>query len=759
MMLNMAVDEPPRRAAPAKALKKGGGSWHQRRAALEELKKQKFLEKDGKPSLDDRMGRNKPYTKPDTRAKPYDRQDEPPVRPVRPETDEEKYQRIMDGTKKAETNWKPQRNFRVRNERDGEAKKPRKPREPRLNEDGTPMKPRVREKSGAGGGIKGTYVSSIFSEKKEDRVVEEIEEEEEEEPEVESSNAALKDASTFAGLGINERLVEALLTMNLSKPTKIQRATLPRLIQRESDLFVQAQTGSGKTLAFVLPVLARIMSCPKVTRESGLFAVILTPTRELTNQIYSVLETLCRKACPWVVPGIVIGGEKKKSEKARIRKGVNVLVATPGRLADHFDNTEALDLSQVRWVVLDEGDRLMELGFEETITKILRTIEYKSVLRGENYLQDIPADLKGLPTRRTTVLCSATMKGGVQELGKTTLKDADWVSTESVPDVHDLAENTVEKHSAPAQLIQEYALVPAKLRLVTLMGALRAAGKVDHAKVIVFMSCSDSVDYHFDVMTREGEFVGKLETAKTAPVLRDEPTQVYKLHGSLSQQARTATLASFTKNDAKMSILLCTDVASRGLDLPMISNVVEYDPPFSVEDHLHRVGRTARAGQEGRALLFLLPGPEEGYVEKLKQSQNMRKTTYENILAAGFGGKGWDFAATNYHLDIERWLLGDEDALDKARRGFTSHIRAYATHVAAEREMFNVRLLHLGHLAKSFGLREAPGKLGKKKDPEIVKVHKDGSLDEEQAKRKMIGRARRHVTRGGEEAMGGYQLS
>lgn len=136
----------------------------------------------------------------------------------------------------------------------------------------------------------------------------------------------------------------------------------------------------------------------------------------------------------------------------------------------------------------------------------------------------------------------------------------------------------------------------------------------------------------------------------------------------------------------------------------------------------------------------------------------MKKTTYENILAAGFGGKGWDFAATNYHLDVERWVLGDETALDRARRGFTSHIRAYATHIAAEKDMFNVRMLHLGHLAKSFALREAPGKLGKKKDPEKIKVNKDGSLDETQARKKMLDRSRKHVYNSGESAMGGYVL-
>ncbi|KAG5359272.1 ATP-dependent RNA helicase DBP7 [Yarrowia sp. C11] len=796
MMLNLVVADGPRQLSArekAAKLKKSGLTFAQRKALREEEKKNAWKKEQGgtATTIEDRMKRReqdkppvrqKPYDKPAERKpaekksyeKAYDKIASRPVAFSKPveETDEEKYQRLMEGGKRPEKErWVPQRNFRNRRDMEKAAKSSQEGGAQKhhdrdvigTREDGTLIR-RMREKTGAKGGIKGTYVSSIFSEKKEDRLagedVQMEEEEEEEDTNAESSNAALKDSTTFAGLGCSQRLVDALVSMELAKPTKIQRGTIPRLIQRERDLFVQAQTGSGKTLAFVLPVLERIMSCDDVNRESGLFAVILTPTRELTTQIYSVLETLCRKACPWIVPGIVIGGEKKKSEKARIRKGVNILVATPGRLADHFDNTEALDLSQVRWVVLDEGDRLMELGFEETITKILRTIEWKSVLRGENYLKEIPKNLKALPSRRVTVLCSATMKGGVTELGKSTLKDADWVSNDSVEDA--LAETSVETFSAPSQLVQEWVVVPAKLRLVTLLGALRGdilqSSEKTNTKVIVFLSCSDSVDFHFDVLSRDGSQINKMDTAKTAPLLlEDKSTSVYKLHGSLSQQARTATLASFAKNSTP-SILLCTDVASRGLDLPKITHVIEYDPPFSIEDHLHRVGRTARAGHDGRALLFLLPGAEEGYVEKLKQSQQMKKTTYENILAAGFGGKGWDFAATNYHLDVERWVLGDETALDRARRGFTSHIRAYATHIAAEKDMFNVRMLHLGHLAKSFALREAPGKLGKKKDPEKIKVNKDGSLDETQARKKMLDRSRKHVYNSGESAMGGYVL-
>ena len=158
------------------------------------------------------------------------------------------------------------------------------------------------------------------------------------------SNAPIKDATTFAGLGLNDKLSSHLTEhLRFKYPTKIQQLVIPNLITINQDLFVKAQTGSGKTLSFVLPMFHKLMmeNKYKINRESGLFGIILTPTRELATQIYGVLETLTR-CHHHIVPGIVIGGEKKKSEKARLRKGCNILVATPGRLADHLENTKTL---------------------------------------------------------------------------------------------------------------------------------------------------------------------------------------------------------------------------------------------------------------------------------------------------------------------------------------------------------------------------------------------------------------------------------
>ncbi|TKA70971.1 hypothetical protein B0A49_07293 [Cryomyces minteri] len=588
------------------------------------------------------------------------------------------------------------------------------------------------------------------------------------------SNAPLtSELDTFTSLGLSTTLASHLLNkLNIKAPTAIQKEAVTQLIKEDSDAFIQAETGSGKTLAYLLPIVQRIMTISlamkehgqvnghgeSVHRDSGLFAIVLAPTRELSKQISVVLDSLLRCA-HWIVAGTVIGGEKKKSEKARLRKGLNILVATPGRLADHLNNTEALDVSNVRWLVLDEGDRLMELGFGDDIQKIVSTLNLRMK---KTQTSRIP----GLPSKRTTVLCSATMKMDVQRLGDISLKEA--VSLVADRSENAAEEGSQEKHggfSAPAQLKQAYAVVPAKLRLVTLVAILKRAfsrrGSV--MKAIVFISCADSVDFHFEVFTRDeaekpttvtvagkeategttredvpsippasqkyGKIQqgGTIEEAKTNAVAttissKENQVRLYRLHGSLPQVTRTSTLQAFTQSkDA--SVLVCTDVAARGLDLPNVDFVVEYDPPFSKDDHLHRIGRTARAGHDGRALIFLQPGAEEGYTDILKEGRRdggngLTRHDANELLRKGFsatsgvvggGNRDWEDKATEWQLDVERWALESPKHLEQARRAYQSHIRAYATHVAAEREIFNLKTLHLGHLAKAFALRDKPG--------------------------------------------------
>jgi ATP-dependent RNA helicase DDX31/DBP7 len=602
-------------------------------------------------------------------------------------------------------------------------------------------------------------ISSLFSYNPKPSSAPEVPTEDADKAAAQPSNAPLVDGTdTFTSLGLSSTLAAHLLTkMELKTPTAIQKSSVSQLLKENSDAFIQSETGSGKTLAYLLPLVQRIMALsgrtdgdPQSTdgniavhRDSGLFAIILAPTRELCKQISVVLERLLGCA-HWIVAGTVIGGEKKKSEKARLRKGLNILVATPGRLADHLDNTKVLDIRNVRWLVLDEGDRLMDLGFEDEIQKIVRILDERQRDRG------IPS----LPTRRTTILCSATMKMNVQRLGEISLKDAVLIKAEVAADDEDgggaaNARSTETVFSAPAQLKQSYTIAAAKLRLVTLTALLKRtfARKGSVMKAIIFVSCADSVEFHFEAFTRSPEKedrskeeettatskpsqnqAGEQDPVRPSPILSTlaNPLTLYKLHGSLPQSTRTAIVKEFSSTTTP-SLLIATDVASRGLDLPNLDLVIEYDPAFSSDDHLHRIGRTARLGRDGRAIIFLMPGAEEGYVEVLKSSYkaaaegagSVTHTLADEILKKGFGpssgvvaaGNAWEQKATDFQLDVERWVLSAPKYGEMAKRAFQSHVRAYATHVAAERKWFDIKELHLGHLAKAFGLRDAPGRM------------------------------------------------
>jgi len=594
-------------------------------------------------------------------------------------------------------------------------------------------------------------ISSLFSYNPEAKTVEEPEVEELERP-VEPTNAPLPDGiDTFTSLGLSTSVAAHLLTkMNLQNPTQIQKSAVSQLTKEDADVFIQSETGSGKTLAYLLPVVQRLVMMAErqkhetgndqgIGRDSGLFAIVMAPTRELCKQISVVLEKLLGCA-HYIVAGTVIGGEKKKSEKARLRKGLNILVATPGRLVDHLENTEVLDVSKVRYLVLDEGDRLMDLGFEEDITKIVKALDERR----------LHTEIPGLPQKRITILCSATLKSNVEKLGNVALNDAVLVKGEKEdgsPDDRDGA------FLAPAQLKQSYIICAAKLRLVTLTALLKRtfARKGSVMKAIVFLSCADSVDFHHKILTRPVDVAQMADPSKdnddaapkpaTDPSLVDalsssptlsslgNPLDVYKIHGSLPQQTRTAIIKSFAKS-ATASLLLATDVASRGLDLPNLDLVIEYDPAFSQDDHLHRIGRTARLGRDGRAVIFLLPGSEEGYVQVLKESykqtaeaiaNNVTSASASDVLKKGFTsmtglvgtklqGTDHETLATEFQLSVERYVLGDAKVKEMAKNAFQSHIRAYATHIAAERKWFDIKELHFGHLAKSFGLRDPPGK-------------------------------------------------
>ncbi|EJD02885.1 DEAD-domain-containing protein [Fomitiporia mediterranea MF3/22] len=627
------------------------------------------------------------------------------------------------------------------------------------------------------------------------------------------SNAPLTDKSTFTGLGLDPLIVTHLASkMNISAPTSIQREALPPLLSSlsedtsERDVFIQSQTGSGKTLSYLLPILQDLLplsSLSYIDRSIGTLAIIIAPTRELAKQISDVLEqllslrlrppdenvddaTASTRLTRWLVSGLLIGGENRTHEKARLRKGLPILVSTPGRLLDHLQNTSSFNVGKCRWLVLDEADRLMDLGFEESIKGILQALEGRRRLAIQAVEEGKSMEAGGWDwkRRRRTILCSATIKENVQHLAGTALVKPIIVKAMEIeepldstanPDSHaqgNDAHKDGQKFTPPSQLLQKYVVAPLKLRLVALVALLRTLLSQSHArsgtKIIVFLSCTDSVDYHWKLLggssidgtateadeSEDSEAedqddsedkLGKRAEERIALASPFLPqTSIYRLHGSLPLQTRQASLKGFaspqTKSQSKdskdvqssSSILLCTSVASRGLDLPLVRAVIQYDLPTEggATEYVHRVGRTARVGKGGEAWSFVLPS-EQGWVHWIEERMHdTHKTTdgekkkgatlvsasVESVLKSGFGGKGEEFEerATQVQLAFERWVLKRKEHGDLARKAFQSHMRAYATHPSDEKHMFHIRNLHLGHLAKAFALRDAPGNITQK---------------------------------------------
>ena len=264
--------------------------------------------------------------------------------------------------------------------------------------------------------------------------------------------------------------------------------------------------------------------------------------------------------------------------------------------------TKAFQISDLEWIILDEADHLLELGFEESIVEILKYIRGK---RREN-----------MPNPRV-ILCSATIQKNVKQLAELTMdKDPLFIQVSKKESKTMKSREILQEISVPDQLAQSFAIVPAKVRLVGLIGLLRQiVSSQGDSHIIIFVSCRDSVDFHFDLLCNTssidrstGEVKSSVNGGFNSPYIPG--TKIYKLHGNMQQADRIKSFEGFTKS-SESNILLCTDVAARGLDLPNISDIIQYDPPADIKDYIHRIGRAARMGKSGKSFLFLLPSEQE----------------------------------------------------------------------------------------------------------------------------------------------------
>lgn len=506
-------------------------------------------------------------------------------------------------------------------------------------------------------------------------------------------------------------------SFGISQMTTVQKMAVPVLLKGK-DALIRSQTGSGKTLAYAIPVLESLHRIrPKITRGDGIRALVVLPTRELALQTYEWFLKLV-KSFTWIVPGMLVGGEKKKSEKARLRKGITILIGTPGRLIDHINHTKTVKFDLVQWLILDEADKLLDLGYEKDISSLV------SVLRShQESCPDSP--------HCQTVLLSATLTKQVEKLAGLTLQ---------APVRLDASDCSEEELVIPQSLNQMYVVTPAKLRLVTLAGFIVWKCQVAReGKVLIFMATQDMVDYYTELM---------------ATVLGDS-TEFFKLHGNHSHEERVLIFKTFRAADS--GVLFSTDVAARGLDLPSVDWIVQFNAPATPADYVHRVGRTARVGHKGSALLFLVPS-ELPFISQLEDKRimleeetmvncldSLQVLNFEEVVSGDYrrmgGGGGIEGAASSLQLRFETALLDQRSLHELACKAYISWVRFYATYPKDAGEAFLFKNLHLGHFAKSFALRDPPTKISGIGRPQYTKEKKRFSKDVHHKSRQLPGNA------------------
>ncbi|ELU13896.1 hypothetical protein CAPTEDRAFT_175937 [Capitella teleta] len=387
-------------------------------------------------------------------------------------------------------------------------------------------------------------------------------------PSILEEDDAPEETVTFKSLGVTDVLCEACEILGWKAPSKIQKESIPVALQG-SDVIGLAETGSGKTGSFALPVLQTLLDNPQ-----RMYCLVLTPTRELAFQISEQFEAL--GASIGVKCAVIVGGMDMMTQSMVLAKKPHIIIATPGRLVDHLENTKGFNLRALKYLVMDEADRILNMDFEQEVNKILKVI----------------------PKERKTYLYSATMTSKVAKLQRACLKNPVKVEVST-------------KYQTVDKLQQSYCFIPAKFKDVYLVYILNElAGN----SFIVF--CSTCAN-----------------TQRVALMLRNLGMTAIPLHGQMNQTKRLGALNKFKSKSR--SILIATDVASRGLDIPHVNVVVNFDIPTHSKDYIHRVGRTARAGKSGKAITLVTQYDVELYqrIEQLiGKKLPLYKTEQEEVM-------------------------------------------------------------------------------------------------------------------------------
>jgi ATP-dependent RNA helicase DDX47/RRP3 len=381
--------------------------------------------------------------------------------------------------------------------------------------------------------------------------------------EADTSVAEEQVVESFEALGVCREICAVCERVGWKKPTPIQQKAIPWALQNR-DLIALAETGSGKTGAFAIPILQSLLDL-----KQRMFAVVLAPTRELCVQIAETFTALGSDIDLATV--VLMGGMDMTTQQLALAKKPHVIVASPGRLVDHLTSTKGFHISGIKFLVMDEADRLLSMDFGTAIDQIL----------------------EAAPVERQTFLFSATMTSKVSKLQRASLRKPVKVEINS-------------KYDTVSTLIQNYLLVPFKHKQTYLVAILEHLSS--YGGIVFVDTC--------------------LNAQKMATMLRHLNFQSVCLHGQMNQTQRLQSLNSFKAG--QRSLLIATDVAARGLDIPQVDFVINFDIPKNSKDYVHRVGRTARAGRSGRSITFVTQYDVEGF-QKIETLIGIKMDEYGEV--------------------------------------------------------------------------------------------------------------------------------
>ena len=447
-----------------------------------------------------------------------------------------------------------------------------------------------------------------------------------------SKNSNYFSKVSFSEMNLSKILLERLNLQGYEIATEIQAKSIPIALKGE-DIIGSAKTGSGKSLAFLIPTVELILKNPK---NEGVQALVITPTRELALQLYDLAKMLMNDNGTTCV--LVIGGGNHRKEAEKLSSGeAKIVICTPGRLIDHMVNTKRFEYNTMKILIIDEADKILKIGFEEELKEILKLI----------------------PKNRQTLLYSATLTPKVEDLITLSVKNYENIRIKS----DDPTVSTLE---------QGFLKIDADKKFLFLFTFFK---KNKNSKILVFFATC-----------KEVEFYASLLNYVDVPVL--------SITGEYKQQKRSTTFMEFCALDK--GILLCTDVAQRGLDIPDIDWVIQYDPPHDPEEYLHRVGRTARGADKlGKALLMVLPN-EINFIRMLQLYK---------IKLDEFQFPEKKLAKVQEQLEK---LVNKKDKflLNLATEAYRAYIHSYNTQT--DKDTFNLEKLDLLKVCKSFGLISPP---------------------------------------------------